>query len=79
MAHELRSVRPAVISPKTATELDELRKFRHLVRNVYTTHLDSKRMSALVTALAPLWNQLKVELNTFADFVNQLSHADESD
>ena len=78
MAQAVPDVRPEVISPETAAALDEFRKFRHLVRNVYTAHLDPKKMRGLLIALPSLWERLKVELAAFADFVDQLSRADES-
>ncbi len=36
IAHDLVDVRPAVIDRDSALILDEFRRFRHLVRNVYT-------------------------------------------
>ena len=39
MAEDLPDVRPAVISHDSAQSLDEFRRFRHLVRNVYTMNL----------------------------------------
>ena len=35
MVIDIPSVRPAVLSSETAEQLDEYRKFRHLVRNIY--------------------------------------------
>jgi hypothetical protein len=40
MADEIPSVRPAVISPEICAQLNELRGFRHVVRNVYTFKFD---------------------------------------
>ena len=39
-------VRPAVISPDLATELDELRKFRHFVRHAYGAVLEWPKVHA---------------------------------
>ncbi|WP_397548013.1 hypothetical protein ABUL39_07185 [Rhodothermus marinus] len=36
MAEDVPEMRPAVIGQTTAHTLDEFRRFRHLVRNVYT-------------------------------------------
>ena len=71
--------RPAVIDEFVALALDEFRKFRHLVRNVYTIHLDSERMRVLVEALPSLWEQLRKDLLAFADFLIELSKADEEE
>lgn len=44
MAQDVTEVRPALIDPDSANALDEFRRFRHLVRNIYTTHLVPARM-----------------------------------
>lgn len=48
MATDIPDARPAVISQDTAVALDEFRRFRHLVRNVYTFNLvpEKKRWRA---------------------------------
>jgi hypothetical protein len=77
MACDLPDVRPAVISEETAEGLDELRRFRHLVRNVYTMNLMPDRMSGLVSGLPGLWSGLRPELAAFADFLEQLTTPEE--
>ncbi len=72
MSHDLACVRPAVISEATAHRLDEYRRFRHLVRNVYTVNLAPEKMSGLITALPKLWADLQAELLAFADFLEDL-------
>ena len=52
MTREVTSVRPAVISERSYTLLDEYRDFRHVVRNVYTFKFDPAKMEGLV-AKAP--------------------------
>ena len=44
VTRERAPVRPAVISPENASTLDELRRFRHLVRHVYTFKLVPERI-----------------------------------
>jgi hypothetical protein len=66
---EKQGVRPAVISPEHVDSLDEYRRFRHLVRNVYTTHLQPDRIAGLVNALPNLWDGLRAELLAFANFL----------
>ncbi|MCX6031978.1 MAG: antitoxin [Chloroflexi bacterium] len=73
MAQEVPDVRPAVISPDVAATLDEYRRFRHLVRNVYATNLVPAKMQGLVERLATLWPRLRVELIAFAGFLEQIS------
>ncbi len=69
MAHEVENVRPAVIGQPTLQALDELRRFRHLVRNVYTMNLSPDRMTSLISSLPSLWYALRAELLAFAEFL----------
>lgn len=73
MAQEMADVRPAMISTDVAAGLDEYRRFRHLVRNVYATNLVPTKMQGLLARLLPLWNKLRAELTTFAAFLEQIA------
>ena len=75
MAQELADVRPAVISRDSALALDEFRRFRHLVRSVYTMSLVPEKMAGLISALRTLWPGLRAELLAFADFLEALAQA----
>lgn len=77
MARDVPDVRPAVIGQDEVIALDEFRRFRHLVRNVYTTNLVPEKMSRLMSALPKLWSLLRVELLAFADFLEALAQVDE--
>jgi hypothetical protein len=72
MANELAEVRPAIISHETAVTLDEFRRFRHLVRNVYAFNLVPQKMNPLMDALPGLWQQLQAELSAFAGFLEEV-------
>lgn len=61
--------RPAIISEKACTSLDEYRRFRHLVRNVYAINLRSDRLFSLVQQLPDVWQRVRAELDAFADFL----------
>lgn len=76
MARPVDDARPAVLQPENAAELDHFRKFRHVVRNVYTASLDPMRMRPLLTALPDLWERVRADLLAFADLLDTLS-ADE--
>jgi hypothetical protein len=76
VAQDVADVRPAVINQNNALALDEFRRFRHLVRNIYTMNLVPDRMSGLMTALPDLWPTLRAELLAFADFLEALAQAD---
>lgn len=73
MAGEVPDVRPAVISRSNAHVLDELRRFRHLVRNVYTFNLVPEKIAPLIPSLSQLWPQVRAELLAFADFLEDLA------
>jgi hypothetical protein len=73
MAREVAEVRPAVIDRDSASTLDEFRRFRHLVRNVYTMNLSPDKVAGLMSALPELWPKVRAELLAFADFLEQLA------
>lgn len=75
MATDIEDFRPAVIGLGTAENLDELRRFRHLVRNVYTFNLVPEKMQGLIDLLPQTWTQLKAELLAFATFLEILAQA----
>lgn len=75
MAQDLPSVRPAVISGESVDTIDEFRRFRHLVRNVYTMNLVPEKMEGLMEALPELWPKLRAELLAFADYLEALNAA----
>ena len=77
VGHEVSDVRPAVVSADVAGALDEFRRFRHLVRNVYTTHLMPARMAGMLGTLPELWPQLRAELLAFAGFLEHLARGNE--
>lgn len=76
MATELAQIRPAVIGEQSARMLDELRRFRHLVRNVYAIAFDADKIGEIVSTLPDLWRELKAELAAFADFLVTVAQAD---
>jgi hypothetical protein len=51
MALEIRGVRPAFMDDGLAHDIDELRGFRHVFRNLYQTSLDPQRIQALQARL----------------------------
>ena len=73
MGREVEGIRPAVVSTRIIVQLDEFRRFRHLIRNVYTINLLPDRMSKLILELPDLWSKLRSELTTFAEFTADLS------
>lgn len=47
MQLELQGIRPALLSADTASDLDELRRFRHLFRHAYAAELDPDKVADL--------------------------------
>lgn len=68
-------IRPAVISQQHGKTLDEYRRFRHLVRNLYTNRLQPDKIEGLVRSLPDLWAGVKAELLAFADFLDYLDQS----
>lgn len=54
MSKEQKNRRPAVISISSFSHLDELRRFRHLVRNVYAFNLVPDKVEPIVNNLTPV-------------------------
>jgi vacuolar-type H+-ATPase subunit I/STV1 len=75
MSDDVTDIRPAVISKEMSKELDQYRRFRHLVRNVYATNLNPEKISGLVEKLTEIWPKLSAELNAFSQFLRELSEA----
>ena len=75
MGEDLAGARPAVISEDSSLALDELRRFRHLVRNVYTVDLKPEKMEGLMSDLCATWAGVRGELLAFADFLAEMATA----
>jgi len=78
MTLDLPGLRPPVISVVVAQLLDEYRRFRHVVRNVYAENLDPLRVGELVEKLPAVCDRLKSELTGFAEFLEGVSGADDA-
>ncbi|GAP98673.1 ribonuclease toxin HepT-like protein [Leptolyngbya sp. NIES-2104] len=69
MVNEVEEVRPAVISEANRVVLDEYRRFRHIVRHLYTQQFEAERIQPLVEAVPDLFSQVRAELAAFAAFL----------
>ena len=76
MTLDVPEVRPPVLRPETAQELNEFRKFRHLIRNIYATNIDPVRVGELVAKLSNLRAKLQQDLDAFVAFLSTLAQAD---
>jgi hypothetical protein len=72
MAAPLATVRPAVLRDDTLFVLDELRRFRHVVRNVYTRNLDGARVAELGESLPACAVMLRRDIAAFTSFLRQV-------
>lgn len=70
--HVETDLRPAVIALSDVEFLDELRRFRHLVRNVYAFNLLPDRIQPLVERITEQWPHLRSELVAFSEFIASL-------
>jgi hypothetical protein len=66
-------IRPQVLSTESVKMIDEYLRFRHVVRNIYTFDFDPARIEHLTQRLRPAFEQTKIELLAFADFLDQLT------
>jgi hypothetical protein len=66
-------IRPAVLSMDVAGELQEVLRFRHLVRNIYISALDPGRVAANVHRLIDLRDPLEEALLAFATWLDSAS------
>jgi len=72
ISNDVPNIRPALISHISAEQLQEYKRFRHVVRNVYTTSLAPQKMSPLIKQLPDLWKKIKTELLDFINFLKAL-------
>lgn len=73
MGKEIANVRPALLSEDTVTFLEEYLRFRHRVRNIYSFNLIPERIKRLVERLPRIHEQVKLNLEDFAEFLENLS------
>lgn len=69
MALELPSVRPALFTPDTIKSLDEFRRFRHVFRHTYGSHLDWKKINVLLTVMDKVFPVIEEEVIQFVGFL----------
>jgi hypothetical protein len=71
MVHSERGFRPAVIDHDSLIALDRWRRFRHLIRNVYSTGLDPAKMVPIMDTLEADWTAVRRALLAFAGFLRE--------
>lgn len=76
MSAALPEIRPPVLSVETVRVLDEYLRFRHVVRNVrnvYSFEFDPQRINYLVQRARPCFEQVRIEVQAFADLLDRLA------
>ena len=77
MQFEVPSVRPAALRFETVEMLEEYRKFRHLIRNIYATNILPERMEQLIDSLPIASEHISADLTAFARFLDRLAESKE--
>jgi hypothetical protein len=66
---EIPGIRPSVLSAELQERLEEYRGFRHVVRHVYSYHLNADKIGQLVVKLPSVYTAVEAELTFFAEFL----------
>jgi hypothetical protein len=74
---DLPKIRPPVLSRDIANRLDHYLRFRHVIRNIYTTNIVPSDLEKLVVPLPQFWAEVQSQLLAFAKYLDELAHADE--
>jgi hypothetical protein len=73
VALEIEGIRPAVISPQTRKVLEELLRFRHVVRNIYGFELDADRIEDLINLATSIFPRFQKEVEKFIAYLMTIS------
>lgn len=78
MTVEVPSIRPAVLSSESASQLDEYRAFRHRFRNLYFFDIRWDRVRDLLSRATDTWKIVRADLEGFVSFLQRLGEAGEA-
>lgn len=70
MAVDIPNVRKKVITEETRLILDELRRFRHVVRSAYSFQLDQPKVLGVATQFFGGYQNLIQEIQLFCDYLS---------
>jgi len=73
MARNIPGVRPRVIKDETRMLLDEYRKFRHLVRNIYTFNIIPGKVMTLARVITKVFTAVNRDIRHFLNFIEKIS------
>lgn len=71
MAVNIPDVRKEVITEESRTILDELRRFRHVIRSAYSFQLDKQKVLIVVNDFLNYHHQLIQEIQSFCDYLDE--------
>ncbi|TVR94506.1 MAG: hypothetical protein EA428_00315 [Spirochaetaceae bacterium] len=72
-------IRPALITPDLVEPLDELRRFRHLFRNMYKSRLRKDRVNEVSEIASQVVQEFEQCHKTFADWIDTLLAAEDTE
>jgi len=72
MSIKIEEIRPPVISCELKERLAEYRGFRHVVRNVYSFHLNPEKLEGLIRRVDAVVEKTYKELDVFAVFLKSV-------
>lgn len=75
MTLHIETVRPALWDRKTASGVDELRRFRHVFRNLYQSELDPERLALIQDRLRALLGRFRGAHAAFIENIDRLLEA----
>jgi hypothetical protein len=73
MSQPFPATRPAVLQPQTAAILDDYRRFRHIVRNIYGFELEWARLQPLFDGADALLVQFISDIEQFRAFLSMMA------
>lgn len=66
---DIAGIRPRLISERSYSLLDELRRFRHVFRHAYDYHLEPERVEHLQKKILAQWKLVQADLEAFKAFL----------
>jgi hypothetical protein len=72
MTLDIEGVRPRLLSDEAYQCLDELRRFRHLFRNLYTADLDGDRLRLVWNEARRLQSLYRADMERFMTYLDHL-------
>ncbi len=72
MTLDIEDVRPRLLSDEAYQCLDELRRFRHLFRSMYTSNLDVERLRLVVQKARTLEDLYRADVERFLTYLDEL-------